>query len=340
MPKQRVKRPNIPKVELPGKHRGVASKATHVLLSPVGGAIVGTAATVAVAAWQEIEHRRMDFADLVEVPVRVERLSELKHDAESLALIEAGLKKEWGHYGLLGFDSIHDMLAQAGNSVFIALLQDDDKFLPKAALQTTTVDIDGDPQTLHLAYRNFDELTSAEAMHAASKRHGDTALLLQITVFDQENRGIGIGSLLRDAGLNLLDDSVKYALTMTPVDVAPGKPALDIAQAATYTPAMRFHGKGGAVPTIGLPGYKTPPEGESSGGHGHDIVVMRYARNDEGAWPVAAPQMRIHRVGPLQARWIGTRKGIGRLRRRIRGKLHLRRRKPSETVIEDGLTQE
>jgi hypothetical protein len=45
-------------------------------------------------------------------------------------------------------------------------------------------------------------------------------------------------------------------------------------------------------------------------------------------------------VGPLQARWIGTRQGIGRLRRRIRGKLHLRSRKASGVVIEDGLTQE
>lgn len=340
MPKLRMKRPNLPNVEAPRKRRSVASKATHALFSPVGGAIVGTAATVAVAAWQEFEHRRMDFADLVEVPVRVERLSELKHDAGALALVEAGLKKEWGHFGLLGFESIEDMLAQAGRSIFIALLQEGDRFLPKAALQTTSGDFGGDPEALRQAFRGFDELTSAAAMHAASRKGGDTALLLQITVFDQENRGIGIGSLLRDAGLNLLDESVKYALTMTPVDLAPGKPALDIADAATFTPAMRFHGKGGALPTIGLPGYKTPPEGESSGGHGHDIVVMRYSRNDEGAWPVEAPQMRIHRVGPLQAKWIGTRKGIGRLRGRIRGKLGLRRRKAPVTVVEDGLTQE
>src|SRR6187551_1481171 len=104
MSKPRIALPNASDIVLPGKRRGVASKARHALLSPVGGAIVGTAATVAatvaVAAWQEIEHRRIDFADLVEVPVRVERLSELKHDAESLALVEAGLKKEWGHFGL------------------------------------------------------------------------------------------------------------------------------------------------------------------------------------------------------------------------------------------------
>ena len=66
---------------------------------------------------------------------------------------------------------------------------------------------------------------------------------------------------------------------------------------------------------------------------------MRYARDEEGAWTVEAPEMRIHRIGPLQARWNGTRKGIGRLRRRIRGKLHLSRPKAS-VVIDDGLTQE
>jgi hypothetical protein len=339
MAKPRIDLPSASDVKLPGKRRSVASRAKHALLSPVGGAIVGTAATVAVAAWQELEHRRIDFADLVEVPVRVERLSELKHDAESLALIEAGLKKEWGHFGLLGFESIQDLLAQAGSSVFVALLQDGDKFLPKAALQTTLGDFGGDPEALRHTFRSFEELTAAPAMHAASRKRGDTALLLQITVFDQENRGLGIGSLLRDAGLNLLDESVKYALTMTPVDVAPGKPALDVADAATYTPAMRFHGKGGATATILMPAYKTPPEGASSGEHGHDVVVMRYARGDEGAWTVEAPEMRIHRVGPLQARWNGTRRGFGRLRRRIRGKLRLRRAK-APVVIEDGLTQE
>jgi hypothetical protein len=293
-----------------------------------------------VAAWQEIEHRRIDFADLVEVPVRVERLSELKHDADALAVIEAGLEREWGHFGLLGFESIEDMLAKAGKNVFVALLQDGDKFLPKAALQTTTGDFDGDPEALRLAFHSFEELTSASAMHAGAKKPGDTAVLLQITVFDQENRGIGIGSLLRDAGLNLLDVSVKHALTMTPVDLKPGKPALDIADPATYTPAMRFHAKGGARPTIQLPSYKVQPEGESSGGHGSDVVVMRYSRDDEGAWPVEAPQMRIHKVGPLQARWIGTRKGIERLSRQIDSKLRSSLRKSSDVVLDDGLSQE
>ena len=45
MPKQRIKLPIARSIEaaLPGKRRSVASKAKHALLSPVGGAIVGTA---------------------------------------------------------------------------------------------------------------------------------------------------------------------------------------------------------------------------------------------------------------------------------------------------------
>lgn len=340
MPKVNLPTPDgrhlgLPGVLAPGKKRSVASRARHVLLGPGGGVLIG-AATVAVAAWQEIEHRRIDFADLRNVPVRVSRLSELKHDAESLALIEAGLKQEWGRFGLLGFESIHEMLTQTGDTVFIALLQEGGKFLPKASLQTTLVHVEGDPALLAEAYPSFDELTSARTMHRAARRGGDTALLLQITVFDQENRGLGIGSLLRDAGLNLLDAGVKYALTMTPVDVVPGKPALDLAEPATYTPAMRFHAKGGAQPTIVLPAYKRP-DADGPTSHGSDIIVMRYARDEHGSWPVAAPAMRIHRTGPLQSRWNGTRRRIGRLQRSLRG---FRRRNNRNAVIEDGLTQE
>src|SRR5688500_3017599 len=131
MAKNRISLPGTDiDLPLPGKHESVASRARHVLLGSAGGTMLVGAATVAVAAWQELEHRHLEFADLKEVPVRVETLAELKHDPEALALIEAGLKKEWGHFGLLGFDNIHDMAAQAGSSIFIALLQDGDKFLP------------------------------------------------------------------------------------------------------------------------------------------------------------------------------------------------------------------
>ena len=170
MPKRSIALPTDLTLSVPHKRRRVAPTARYVL--PAAGVTAGAAATVAVAAWQEIEHRRVEFADLQEVPVRVEALAELKHDRESLDLIEAGLRREWGHFGLLGFETIDDMLSQAGRSVFIALLLEGDRFLPKAALQTTTLDIGGDPEALHQTYRDFEELTSAAAMHAASRRHG------------------------------------------------------------------------------------------------------------------------------------------------------------------------
>jgi len=68
---------------------------------------------------------------------------------------------------------------------------------------------------------------------------------------------------------------------------------------------MRFHGKGGALPTILLPGYKTAPDGVPTN-HGADVIVMRYARDDDGRWPVDPPAMRLHRAGPLQRRLMRT----------------------------------
>jgi hypothetical protein len=278
------------------------------MLGPRGGFVVAASA-VAAAAWQEFEHRRVDYADLKSVPVRVARLSELRDDPENLALIDAGLRKEWGPFALLGFESLDEMLSQAGNSTFIGLVQEDVGFVAKAALQTTFVDAHGAPELLRDAYASFESLTSAEAMHRAARKGGDTAVLLQITVFGNDNRGLGLGTLLRDAALNMLEEDVAYALTATPVDVAPGKPALSLDDSATFTPAMRFHGKGGAVPTVFLPGYKTPPEGETSS-HGGDVIVMRYARDDEHHWPVDPPDMRLHRMGPLQKRFVYTRRHL------------------------------
>jgi len=290
------------------KRDGFAGRAAHSMLGPRGGMLVAASA-FAATAWQEWEHRKIDYADLQTVPVRVEKLSALRDDAANLALIEAGLLKEWGPFGLLGFESIHDMMDQAGDVVFIGLVQEDEGFVAKAALQTTLVDAHGDPVLLRDAYESFESLTSAEAMHRAARKGGDTAVLLQIAVFGDDNRGLGLGSLLRDAGLNMLDERVLYALTATPVDVTPGKPELSLGDSATYTPAMRFHGKGGAKPTILLPGYKIAPDGEPTN-HGTDVVMMRYARDEEQHWPVDPPAMRMHRVGPLQRRFIRTRRHL------------------------------
>jgi hypothetical protein len=159
---------------------------------------------------------------------------------------------------------------------------------------------------------------------------------LQITVFGDDNRGLGLGSLLRDAGLNMLDEEVAYALTATPVDVTPGKPDMRLEDSATYTGAMRFHGKGGAKPTILLPGYKQAPDGQPTN-HGTDVIVMRYARDEEHRWPVDAPEMRMHRVGPIQARFIRTRRHLKLPH--VRVALHRPRFRRHEAVEPDALPE-
>jgi hypothetical protein len=285
-----------------------------------GGGAVLAAAAVAAAAWHEVEHRRVAFAEFRNAPIRVSRLSDLRNDAERLALIDAALRKEWGHSSLLGFSSVEQMLTQAGSTIFIAQLMHGDQCLPVAALQTTLVDVGGDPQRLLAAFPSFAELSSAEAMHNAAQRGGDTAVLLQIAVFDKGQRGMGIGSHLRDAGLNLLDASVKHALTITPVDLGLGDRELCLDDPSTFTPAMRFHGSGGAEATLHLSDYKRIPDGSTSS-HGSDVVVMRYSRDARGFWPLGEPSMLLHRVGPLQERLMRAQRWLTNLRLRQPGVL-------------------
>src|SRR5690606_24764028 len=81
---------------------------------------------------------------------------------------------------------------------------------------------------------------------------------------------------------------------------------IDADDPSTYTPAMRFHARGGANPARLLPGYKTPAEGDPETNHGSDVVVMRYARDENGEWPAKRPPMRVRTVGPLQERILRT----------------------------------
>ena len=79
--------------------------------------------------------------------------------------------------------------------------------------------------------------------------------------------------------------------------------------ARSGSPRYRFHARGGANPVLVLPAFKrTQQPGMST--HGSDIVVMRYERDDEGAWPVAMPAMHFKRVGPLQARLASTARSL------------------------------
>jgi hypothetical protein len=99
---------------------------------------------------------------------------------------------------------------------------------------------------------------------------------------------------------------------------------------------MRFHARGGATASAYLVAFKQPPSGEGSG-HGSDVVIMRYERNEDGAWPAARPEMRVHSSGPLQRRLtIATR----RLRRLPgRGKRALVQLRPGRVVSAAGVAR-
>ena len=98
---------------------------------------------------------------------------------------------------------------------------------------------------------------------------------------------------------------MEYALTTTPVDGAKAE-SVDAEDASTYTPAMRFHARGGANPSRILLNYKTPAADATPTAHGRDIVVMRYARDENGAWPAKRPPMRVRSLGPLEERVLRT----------------------------------
>jgi hypothetical protein len=275
----------------------------------------------AAAAW-EIEHRRLLRADLPEKKLRIEKLADLRYDAEALATIERGLRDEWGSFALLGFESVEAMAAEAGQTIFVARQREDDVLTVRAVVQTMFIDAHGEAERLREEYPTFQALTSREAWRRSRKRGGDTAVLLQITVFDE--RGGGLGSLLRNTALNLLPKEVSYALTATPLDVRRGKGKVHLGDEKTYTPAMRFHARAGAEATIILPGYKADAEAGSK--HGEDVVVMRYARDGWGEWPAPKPLMRLRSVGPMQERLTRTARRLRtlRLRRVALPRLHLR----------------
>ncbi len=277
--------------------RGGASKA-HI--GPRGGSVLLAASAVAAVAWRELESRRITRADLTEDNVRVERLIDLRHDTAGLDALERGLRREWGEFGLLGFGSVEDLAAEAGRHVFVGRVREDGRWLTKAACQTTLVAVHGDARLLRGAFASFQELTSRDAFHNARGRAGDTAVLLQIAVFAEGERGAGLGSLLRSTVLHMLDGEVRYALTTTPIDSELGAAGVDLADPTSYTSGMRFHVRGGAQPAVLLPAFKTPSRPDEASRHGDDIAVMRYARDEHGAWPVERPEMRLRSMGPLE----------------------------------------
>jgi len=189
------------------------------------------------------------------------------------------------------------MAASAGKTIFVASqLDEDGKFRPKGALQVVLADVHGDPELLRREFASFQELTSAAAWRRSRAHGGDTAVLLHITVFARDERGGGLGTVLRNAVLHMLPKQIKYGLTMTPIESEEG---LDLADAKTFTPAMRFHARGGALPTVILPAYKKAPPALADA-RDYDIAVMRYARAENGEWPVPRPAMSLRLMGPFE----------------------------------------
>jgi hypothetical protein len=214
---------------------------------------------------------------------------------------------------------------EAGRSIFVASEIKDGVRVPVGCLQMLLAGVHGDPSLLVDRFPSFAALTGPESWRRSRDHGGDTAVLLQITVFRSAGQGKGIGSLMRDALLHVLPKEVQFALTMTPVDFATGRDALDIEDPHGWTAAMRFHARGGAVPTVLLPGFKQPAGGD----HGADVVVMRYRRDETGQWPPVRPKMRLHSRGPIEEGlrgrlpsippppWLRMRDRAGRLTRRL-----------------------
>ncbi len=282
-----------------------------------------SAAAVAASAW-ELEHRKVRRADLTdeESDLRVEKLSDLRYESDVLDAIERNLNAEWGEFACLGFKNVREMLAKAGETIFVVVSRDSGGVSARGIVQTILADVHGDATLLQETYPDFATLTSPESWKRSRTKGGDTAVLLQITTLVQSKRGAGVGSLLRNAVLNMLDGRIAYALTTTPVDGAP-LADIDVENPKTYTAAMRFHARGGAAPARTLPGYKLPSAAPEANKHGTDVVMLRYARDETGEWPAPRPEMRLRSMGPLQLQATRTLRRL-KLRSRSAGIVQLR----------------
>jgi hypothetical protein len=258
--------------------------------------MAAAAATAAASAW-ETGHRRVRRADLDESDIRIEKLSDLRHDKSMMDAIAGSLEEEWGEFAYVGFETIDEMARKAGDTIFVVVERNETGAKALGIVQTILTSVGGDAGLLQQAYPDFAALTSAGSWKRSSSRKGDTVVLLQITTLGKSERGGGTGSLLRNAALNMLDGRVGYALTTTPVDGALlGDVNVELPK--TYTAAMRFHARGGASPARTLPGYKQPINGPTK--HGEDVVMMRYARDESGQWPAPRPDMHLRTMGPMQ----------------------------------------
>jgi hypothetical protein len=280
-------------------------------VSTKAGGVLAAASAIAAAAY-EFEHRSLSRAELSDSHATIRRLGDFLGTPQHTE-IGAGLSEEWGSTAFLGFGSIDEFAREAGDQTFVAQRLLDDARVQTAVLQTICVECGGDPERLAAKYLDFAGLLSPESWRE-SQHGGDTVILLQITVLGSQERGAGLGSLLRDAALHLQPREVRYALTMTPVD---SNGAVALNDRSTFTAAMRFHMRGGGEPVLLLPGYRAH-SGAETHRHSDDVVVMRYERDGDGAWPSPCPPMRIRRAGPLQRHAARAIRGLHRLPRSFR----------------------
>ncbi len=247
-------------------------------------AAAGSAAAVgAVVAWRYTHHARPAALIEHEPGLEVRTLDGLADDEQALETLQRELLAEWGAFGPRNMAEMRRMAANAGRLVYVIGHEEDDRFEPAGVLQTALADVGGDPERLRELYPSFAALTSNGTWSASRDMAGDTAVLLQITVFGERSRGIG--SRFRDQVLDSLPSEVRFALTTTPVD---GDAVLHAEAEDGLPPAARFHYRGGARPRGFVPGFKTPNSRRAAslgtGRHPEtDVVFMRYERL-RGEW--------------------------------------------------------
>ena len=247
-------------------------------------ALLGTGAIGAGLYLHRNSERSIISAEVYDPHCLVQRLYEIKDDAETLGMLQRELENEWGPFAPANPNEMYAMAENAGKMIYV-MRQFEDRVpgAPIGILQTGLADVHGDYKKLVGKYPAFNAVTSNGTWEESMRMGGDTALLLQITAFGERSRGVG--SLLRDTVLYMLPRNVRHALTLSPID---GTGYVDLQNPETYTPTMRFHIGGGAKPAGYARDYKVPdparPNIDKENKHGHDVVFMKYSRDEAGEW--------------------------------------------------------
>ncbi len=261
-------------------------------------AVVGGSAALAAGTVYVARHSGRVYADVLEdeQPYRISTLDDLREDEAALELIQRELLAEWGPFAPRDMEDMRRLARNAGRMVFVIRFYEDGRLgPPSGVLQTALAGAGGDPVLLKAIYPSFDAISAGGTWEASPSMRGDTALLLQITAFGERSRGVG--SRLRDAALYMLPETVKYALTTTPVPEG-----FSLESDPESSPATRFHYRGGARPAGYAPGFKVASAGRADSPAGRQsnqhVVFMRYRRLEDGDWDgVKRPALRLRRSG-------------------------------------------